>query len=44
MPPLAARFFENVHKKPCFLVHIVGNMHKKGATLCVTPFLAVAVI
>ena len=25
----AARFFQNVHKRPCFLVHIVGNMHKK---------------
>lgn len=35
----AARFFENVHKKPCFLVHIVGNMHKKKEQRCaLLPF------
>lgn len=29
----AARFFENVHKNPCFLVHMVGYMHKKRSNL-----------
>ena len=36
----AAQFFENVHKIPCFLVHMVGYMHKKRSNLVrVAPLL-----
>ena len=36
----AARFFQNVHKIPRFLVHMVGNMHKRRSNLVrVAPLL-----